>query len=103
MVSDCDEVGVSSGPGDHEQRAGRAGRQGVSGVSVSEASPHTVLTVVVGSVGNEIGCRQGEPTALIQILEFGAPANAFLDGIFLGQRARSRWQRHARRGFRQLW
>jgi hypothetical protein len=59
-------------------------------VIVSEASPHTVPTVVVRPASNEIGWRQGEPVALIQILEFGAPANAFLDGIFLGRGARSR-------------
>jgi hypothetical protein len=41
------------------------------------------------AVGNEIGCRRGEPVALIQILEFGAPANALPDGTFLGRRARS--------------
>jgi hypothetical protein len=47
-------------------------RKAFAGVIVSEASPHTVPTDVVRPVGNEIGCRQGEQVALIQILEFGA-------------------------------
>jgi hypothetical protein len=47
-------------------------RRAFAGVIVSEAGPHIVPTDVVRPVGNEIGCRQGEQVALIQILEFGA-------------------------------